>query len=193
MSLYFTYSYSKWYPHHLPFFSNPKKKEGKKDIHELKTLDQLWLINSQIVVQLGVPFKQRFEEVDWRLDIVSASSFANGVHGEHRCPNVHGANADLRKQGTYRWTTAPKGRASAWISGEKEETNLHVVPDFEFLHLSAMTLDHPFGNKRWYSVCSIALLRIGFDNHTTVDNWAMLVLVFGGVVGMNCMRHIAWQ
>ena len=59
----------------------------------------------------------------------------------------------------------------------KLEKNLHIVTDFELLHLSALPLHELLDNEGADRVRGVPLLGVGLDNDSTVHLWFMLLLV----------------
>lgn len=69
--------------------------------------------------------------------------------------------------------------------------NAHVVPNFVLLDLSALLLDQLLDNEAANGIAGVSLLRVGFNDNTTIHSGSVIILVFAGVVGMNSMSHVA--
>lgn len=68
--------------------------------------------------------------------------------------------------------------------------NAHVVPNFVLLDFSALPLNQLFDNKAANSIAGVSLLRVGFNDDTTIHSGSVIILVFAGVVGMNSVSHV---
>ena len=133
------------------------------------------LVDGELGVHMLEGVEEVLEQLDLVLDILCATRLTNRVHRQLRVAEVERADAELAEH-----------RSDGGATG-------HVVLDHERLQRHLSALSDASDKESGGAGGGVPLLDVGLDDRPLVDLGSVVLLVEGGVVGVEAVSHVRRQ